>query len=341
MISKELVKNELLKELIGIRIDTLWKMNSMRIKGLMPQIGTEDATGEFDSMGALFIPGGLILRDSRGRPISSEGDIKGYTPEIFRDTIRNAMKYDNATLLFDDSIQFGVNLDNGFFCSIAPSILERSHQYSKRTLFIRDDPPNDVNIEDIAKSNCPHYVDTLYGSKTLLSSCVSVGLTHQRGYYDACKDRFGLVGDRDRQKEVWNKIKNSKKPIIASDGETVLAPASIVVCHNTRHKEGINTGITRILGYGKFGEFATLTLEDATTDLLHEVDPTRTEYTPDEIVAEYNDTRSAVVLRLYPPTTPGKRLLKGVNTSFISPQKDLGIDVEKIECEARERYSVR
>ena len=114
-----------------------------------------------------------------------------------------------------------------------------------------------------------------------------------------------------------------------------------MVCHTTRYKPEILTGITKILGIGKFGEFATLTLEEATANLLHEADPGRASYAKEEIIAEYRDRQVAAVLRTYPPTTPGKRLMKGTATYLISPEKEMGIDIKEIEKSARERYKVR
>ena len=48
----------------------------------------------------------------------------------------------------------------------------------------------------------------------------------------------------------------------------------------------------------------------------------------EEIVAEYDDMKIAAVLRIFPRTNPGARLLKGVTTFLVLPEKDLGIDLE-------------
>ena len=41
------------------------------------------------------------------------------TPESFREKVREAMQYDNATLLFPDGLATGINLDSGFFSKAA------------------------------------------------------------------------------------------------------------------------------------------------------------------------------------------------------------------------------
>ena len=51
-------------------------------------------------------------------------------------------------------------------------------------------------------------------------------------------------------------------------------------------------------------------------------------------------TRYAAVLRQYPRTNPGARLLKGVIATLVSPERDLGLDLQRITAEARERYLV-
>jgi len=340
MISKkELIDNELMKEIIGIRIDSLWKVFSLERKGLLPKIDEEGATGDFDNKGALFIPGGLVFEDSDRNPINKEGSGEISAPEKFREKVREAMQHDNATLLNPSSIVSGVNLDNGFFAQTASDIIAHKVAATRRSSVLRESPPQNVNSESIAKSHCPPYVSPPYGSRTKLSLCMAVCLIEPRTYFVQCKNLLGLRGER--EEKAWSDIRSSRKQIVASDQTTTLAQPHIVICHNTRYREGTYTGITKILGYGKFGEFTTFTLEEATTDLLHEVDPGRTEYKPDEFVAEYRDRKITAVLRSYPPTTPGSRLLRGVNTVLVSPEKDINIDVKEIEREARKRYNVK
>ncbi len=121
----------------------------------------------------------------------------------------------------------------------------------------------------------------------------------------------------------------------------VLAPPFLVTCHSTRYREEILTGITRISGFGKFGEFATFTLEQATTELLNEIDSSRSQFSDEEIVADYYDSLVVAVLRIYPRTTPGARLRKGVSTVLVSPEKDLELDLAAITAEAKKRYHLR
>lgn len=89
VLRRKLLSNELLKELICIRIDTLWKMLFLRTKGFLPGKNDEGATGIFDNKGAMFIPGGLIFTDSDKNAIEKEkyGNITG---EKFRKKIRGS-----------------------------------------------------------------------------------------------------------------------------------------------------------------------------------------------------------------------------------------------------------
>ena len=64
---------------------------------------------------------------------------------------------------------------------------------------------------------------------------------------------------------------------------------------STRYREEIMTGITRISGFGKFGEFATFTLEQINADLLNEVGVPASKLSPDEIVAEHDGVQVAAV----------------------------------------------
>ena len=59
----EIIGNVLLKELIAIRTDTLWRMLARLHKDQLPGANEEGATGKLDNKGAIFIPGGLIYQD--------------------------------------------------------------------------------------------------------------------------------------------------------------------------------------------------------------------------------------------------------------------------------------
>ena len=69
---KTIVGSILIKELIAIRTDTLWRMLSCLQQGLLPGINEEGATGKLDNKGAIFIPGGLIFQDVDEKQISYE-----------------------------------------------------------------------------------------------------------------------------------------------------------------------------------------------------------------------------------------------------------------------------
>ena len=60
---KAIIDNELIREIVAIRLDTLWKMIGQHDVGFLPASYDEGATGKFDNKGAIFIPGGLIYQD--------------------------------------------------------------------------------------------------------------------------------------------------------------------------------------------------------------------------------------------------------------------------------------
>jgi hypothetical protein len=60
---KKIIENELMKEIVSIRVDALWKMLSQKKDGLFPEPYEEGATGKLDNNGAIFIPGELIYKD--------------------------------------------------------------------------------------------------------------------------------------------------------------------------------------------------------------------------------------------------------------------------------------
>lgn len=52
MVSKKsILNNELLKEVIFIRVNTLWKMLALDEQGKLPEVEEEGATGKYDNKG--------------------------------------------------------------------------------------------------------------------------------------------------------------------------------------------------------------------------------------------------------------------------------------------------
>jgi len=333
---KDLIGNELMKEIISIRIDTLWKMLGLKKEGRIPKIDEEGATGALDNKGSIFVPGGLICEDVDENPIAydSYGEIG---PEEFRRNIRSAMQYDNATLLYPDGMAVGVNLDNGFLSKAARLIFTYKKAAMKRKKKFGEKLPLEVSSGDITRSHCPNYIKEPYGARTRLSSCISVGLIEPAMYYAYCKTE--LKFDAEQKKELSKRLNEAQEPIICKDG-TLLSAPYLVVCHDTRYRKDILTGITRILGFGKFGEFATFTLEEATKSLLQETKIKKKEFSSGKLFAEYDGVKVVGILRIYSSTTPGKRAPQ-TTTILISPSKDLGINLEQIEEEARKRYHIK
>jgi hypothetical protein len=195
---------------------------------------------------------------------------------------------------------------------------------------------NEVGSADIIRSQCPPYMKPPYGARTRISTCVAIGLVDPPMFYAHCKDQHNLST---RQSEGFvKKLNRSIKPVKADDGKT-LFPPYVTVCHDTRYKPNNLVGLTRILGIGKFGEFAKLTMESVSKPLLKEIKRKRQIITADSYCAEFDGAAYVLVLRIYGPTNLGKRSLAH-KIRVVSPHKDLGLDIREIEQAARKRYHI-
>jgi hypothetical protein len=332
---RDLLGNELMKEIITIRFDTLWEMLRLRKEGRLPKIDEEGATGTFDNKGAIFVPGGMVYADVDEMPIAYDSSGK-MDSQTFRVKVRAAMQYDNATLLYADGMAVGVNLDTGFFSKASRQIFAYKKAAMKRKKKIGEKVPPELSSIDITRSHCPGYFNEPYGSRTRISSCLSVGLIEPHMFLAYCQTALRL---RKEEKETFSgSLDMALEPVLGKD-QRVLFPPYIIVCHNTRYREEIFTGITRILGFGKFGEFATFTFEEASKALLHETKSKKEEFAPTDLFAQHGETKVAGVLRIYAPTTPGKRSAR-TTARIISPSKDLGLDLVEMEKEAKKRYGL-
>jgi len=333
---KTILASELIREIIAIRVDTLWKMLGHEKAGFLPESNEEGATGKFDNKGAIFIPGGLIYQDVDEKTIHYEryGAIEAGE---FRSRIRSAMQFDNATLLYEDGMATGINLDGGFFSRAARRIYTYKKAAFKRTKTIGKDIPLEICSDDIIRSHCPTYMKPPYGARTRISTCVSVGLIDPPMYFAYCKTELNFTANQSEQFSVM--LDRTKEPVVSGNG-VELYPPYIVVCHDTRYKDTAYTGLTRILGLGKFGEFASFSLEEVSKPLLAELSRKNQNIRPDDFFAKYNGTKIAGVLRIYAPTNPGRRLRK-YDLHIISPAKDLDLNVDKIARESRKQYHVR
>lgn len=333
---KAIIDNELLREIIAIRLDTLWKMLGHREVGFMPDKNDEGATGKFDNKGAIFIPGGLIYQDVDEQFIKYKpfGQIKGAD---FRRRIRASMRFDNATLLYPDGIAKGINLDGGFFSKAARRIYTYKRAAHRRVMKIGNNIPIEINSDDIIRSHCPTYMKPPYGARTRISSCISVGLINPPMFFAYYKTELNFS---QKQSQRFIRDLDQTKEQAFSIDEKVLYPPFIIVCHDTRYKENSFTGLTRILGIGKFGEFATITFEAVTPKLLNEMKRKKVKHSQDDILAEYGDLAILGILRIYNQTNPGRRLLQ-YGLHIISPREDLDVSLKDISSAAQKRYNIK
>lgn len=330
---KELIGNELLREIIQTRMDALAKMLELQKRDRLPKIYEEGATGDFDNKGALFVPGGLVVEDSDRHPIRKD-EYDHLTRTAFRKLVRNCMQNDNATLLFHDGFLAGVNLDNGFFAEKASQILGTKWAVGRRLRAMERRPPRKIRSDDICKSLCPEAMPAPYGSRTKLSSCLAVCLAEPRLYYIECTNEYALRGLAARR--AWNRIRSARR-VIRGGRSALLAPPYVVVCHQTRYRKNALGGMTRILGIGKFGEFATITLEVVTGDFADELHEKKVSWSDSEVIAVTRDKPILGVIRVYPPTTPGARS-RGSQVMLLSGPKDLDFNPKYILRTARPRY---
>jgi hypothetical protein len=156
-------------------------------------------------------------------------------------------------------------------------------------------------------------------------------------YFAYCKTEFNL--SRRRLQTFAAGLDTAQERSESTDG-TVLYPPYGVVCHDTRYSQNSLTGLIRILGIGKFGEFSTFTFEMLNNQLSAEMKRKRIDYSREHVFAEHAGINVLGMLRTYGPTNPGKRSLK-YRLDLVSAEKDVDIDLDHIADRARKRYQIK
>lgn len=331
---KQIADNELFKEIVAIRLDTLWRMLEQNRLGFLPEIHEEGATGKYDNKGAIFIPGGLIYQDVDEQFIKYEA-YGSITAAEFREKIRRAMCHDNATLLYPDGIAGAINLDGGFFSKAARRIFSYKKAAYRRTKRIGSGSQIEISSDDILRSHCPTYMKPPFGARTRISTCVSVGLIEPPMFFTYNKTEFNF-SQKQTQRFVHD-LDQAREAPVSSDNK-VLYPPFVVVCHATRYKENIVTGLTRILGIGKFGEFATFSFELLNRRLAAELKRKNQTFREEDMFAEQNGTPILGIIRIYNATNLGRRSLD-YNVHVLAPAEDVDIDVNHARVVAQAHYS--
>ncbi len=319
---KQIIGNELMKEIIAIRLHTLRHLIQHYEKGIMPGVDEEGATGKFDNKGAIFIPGGLIYQDVDERFIRYEPYDGKISAESFRARIRKAMRNDNATLLYPDGIASAINLDSGFFSRAARRIYTYKKTAFRRTKKIGSNRAFQISSDDIIKSHCPTYMKPPYGARTRISSCASVGLIEPPMFYVYNKTELNMTSKRARR--FVEDLDSVRDRTLSTEGR-VLFPPYIIVCHDTRYRKNNFTGLTRVLGIGKFGEFATFSFESLNNQLMGELQRKKVSINEKDYAAFVEGRPILPIVRIYEQTNPGKRQPK-YQLYVLSLQRDVEMD---------------
>lgn len=330
-----IIYSELMKEIIKIRIDTVWKMFALIEDGYFPEPEEEGATGDFDNKGALFIPGGLLFEDADGNQLGKKDLMHRYY-DNFSETVRYAMKHDNATVFYEDFAQIGITLPNEFLSKTAIKILNMRNVLvnKKKRKFDEYIPKVDTNI--ISRCYSPKFIAPPYGARMKISSALAVCRSEPYAYFLECINYYSLKGAAEER--FWGAMNKSLDPIL-NDKNGVRIPSEIIICHTSRYTQDSLVGLTRILGLDRIGRSATFTIEILTPKLEKELDRYNSKISKRHIVAEYKNKKVVGVFRFY--STRGHINYKSKSKlrylKLIDPV-ELAIDVDELKKDALNRY---
>ncbi len=322
---EDLVGSELIRYIIETKIPAMKEMIILHSKGQLPGIRKEVAKGENDDKGAIFIHGGFVHEKQTSRginklPHGNPQDLPKIITEYlyvrptltsFRESIKAALKYDCATLLYPKGIAYNVHIKD-IFQDIILDWLNGARD-DRRTR-VREFSPKaleEYDLTGILKSYAPPIVSkedenqlSTYGARRIAAAPVAACLTNPVGYYKKAKrGRYLSLSKRDADEFIIG-IEQALKPIVSSGGHT-LSNSPLVLCHTERTLEYSLVGLIEIM-YGKFGEFATLSLEPTRAALVTDL-CVPAEYTQENAFARFQSKEYVLVLRTYPPTNPGSR----------------------------------
>ncbi len=324
---KEIIGSVLISELCLYNIDSFWKVMSLKQK---QDITKEGATGDFLNKGAIFMPGGMIYCNSRGKEITYDHEF--HSIKEFKKKIKKALIFDNATLIIPNKMSFNNNLDNSFFLQNSPKIYDLKKAVTSKKNFINITQLN-FDAEHIARTYSPPKVENIYGAKTLLTTSIAESIRNPHILAFSTQEQYNILNGS--KKDFKENFRQSQYPITLED--KIIANPHIISCHTSIIDPRGKTGLIKIMGYGNFGEFATITIEEYTDKLKSEINNTKFE---GGIIAEHNNCAYSLVLRIYPKVSKPGRRTKDLTSSILTLE-DLNIaydEIQQIEKDSKERY---
>ncbi len=141
-------------------------------------------------------------------------------------------------------------------------------------------------------------------------------------YYVYNKTELNLTTKRTRR--FVEDLDSVRDKTLSTEGR-VLFPPYIIVCHDTRYRKNNFTGLTRILGIGKFGEFATFSFESLNNQLMGELQRKKISISDKGYAALVENRPILPIVRIYQQTNPGKRQPK-YQIHVLSLERDIGIE---------------
>lgn len=314
--SKTLKQNILESQLIRVILsnavyDTMWRMVGFRELDEMPDKGEEGVSGRKYSKGLLYAPRSMVTWDVDtvdNHSIPTERfNSRPVTIDEFTKQILAGLEHDGATLLFQEGISTGRQLDTRTLMTIATHLT-----------FGNTSNQNGDRVKGILKTLTPRYI-TQFGGRKRVFAALSVCLSYLDQYIEEMATHYH---------SFWKKyMPNSSESITGASGKNLAQP-HIVSWSGTRYQDQYG-GLVSIGGYEKRGT-ATLNLESVTSRLKDELG---VEEFPDEaLFASYqgaNTRRDLVaVYRRYRASRWGVHPRK-IEAHLIKPE-ELGLDQKNL-----------
>lgn len=186
--------------LAAARLDAVWPELENIARGEPTPLDREMSSELNRKGGAIIIPRGYIYADVDEKKITLT-PYKKLSKDVFQTIVSEALNQDCATLLGHKGYATNIHLPAEFLSSVARQSIKDLHLGRKHTELIDSERVSNFASDDFARSYCPMYMGTPFGSRTKVGALLAAVLSVKQIYFEKICRKYRIQHEELREAE--------------------------------------------------------------------------------------------------------------------------------------------